>query len=81
MARLIADVEDVKVHLNKGRTEEALPGKSRSENRSAAHIGSGDDAAARSRYERTSAKLPSIGDDANKALGLIERLRRRIHDA
>lgn len=81
VARLIADVEDVQVHLNRGRTEEALPVNSRSENRSAAHIGSGDDAGARSRYERTSAKLPSIGDDANEALGLIERLRRRIQDA
>lgn len=76
-SRLIVDMEGLQVDLD-GSADRETPAAS---SESPPVVGDeADEATKRSRYERTSAKLPSIGKGANEVFGVIERLRKSIHD-
>ena len=78
VARLIVDMEGLQVDLD-GSAGTETPGAS---SESPPTVGDeADEAKKQSRYQRTSAKLPSIGKSANEVFGVIERLRKSIPDA
>lgn len=78
VARLIGDMEGLQVDHDGSAGTETLGASSESP----PVVGDeSDEAKKRSRYERTSAKLPSIGKSANEVFGVIERLRKSIPDA
>jgi DivIVA domain-containing protein len=77
MAGLMVEVGGIDVEREVGTGDEARPRDS--------WIGDPlftdhDDATRRSRFQRTSAKLPTIGKNANEALGTIGRLRKTIRE-
>ena len=79
VAQLLVDMEGVRVELEGSPGDELRAGDDDGE----PWFASDDDggAARQSRYERTSARLPSIGDDASAVLASIQRLRKMFRDS
>lgn len=72
MARLLVEMEGIQVELEGVADEDVWAPVLDDE-------GSGDEK--QSRYQRTSARLPSIGDDVSAVFGSIGRIRKRLRDS
>jgi DivIVA domain-containing protein len=71
VARLLVEMEGIQVELEGVADEDWAPALD--------DVGSGVEK--QSRYQRTSARLPSIGDNASAVFGSMDRIRKRLRDS